>query len=192
MAALSEKDKERLQSVNDYLARCVLPKPRETKHRPPDYKPKSWNHFPVLQNANCYAYAANNMDLVFPRPGCRGIYPMGRTLIVEFNKAASDGFIPAPVRPGQTKPTPVKGYYLTALFVTHAEMGIGMHWYRQDSDGSWSHKDGNRKVTNKDDAGHRIRDPRKAIQNPDICYFTSFFYAPNEGVALGSKRLKPQ
>ena len=40
------------------------------------------------------------------------------------------------------------------------------HWYRQDSTGMFSHKPGKNPVTNKDNNGRPIRDPRKCARDP--------------------------
>lgn len=40
--------------------------------------------------------------------------------------------------------------------------GDDFHWYRQDDDGTWSHKPGRTEATNRDNAGRVIHDPRRA------------------------------
>lgn len=61
------------------------------------------------------------------------------------------------------------------------------HFFRQDSNGYWSHKPGARSVTNVDAAGHKIWDPRMAYLdytnnegklNYDI--FCSYMCVPRE------------
>ena len=54
------------------------------------------------------------------------------------------------------------GYYRIALFRNKA--GREFHFYREDSNGYWSHKNGWRKATNKDCRGELIKDPRKAVR----------------------------
>ena len=39
-------------------------------------------------------------------------------------------------------------------------LGRDFHWYRLDSDGKWSHKPGITRVSQYDNAGHYITDPR--------------------------------
>ena len=39
---------------------------------------------------------------------------------------------------------------------------VDFHWYRQDKIGCWSHKPGSTAVTNKDNSGNPITDPKTA------------------------------
>ena len=49
------------------------------------------------------------------------------------------------------------------------------HWYRQDSNGCWSHEPGQVPLTDLDNAGKRVRDPRLAGRGPcqTLCGYTS-------------------
>ena len=40
--------------------------------------------------------------------------------------------------------------------------GVDYHWYRLDDDGKWSHKPGQTRVLQYDNAGRYITDPRRA------------------------------
>ena len=55
------------------------------------------------------------------------------------------------------------GTYKIALVVDNNEPSVDYHWYRQNSDGTWSHKRGNTEVTNLDALG-------QSIYVPDSCY----------------------
>ena len=48
------------------------------------------------------------------------------------------------------------------------------HWYRLDSDGKWSHKPGRTRVTQYDNAGHYITDPRDPSVNMGRYRFVCF------------------
>ncbi len=48
--------------------------------------------------------------------------------------------------------------------------GVDFHWYRKGRNGSWSHKPGSTAVTNLDNSGNFITDPRTA----DRGGYTSF------------------
>ena len=52
-----------------------------------------------------------------------------------------------------------ENYYKGALAVDEGEM---YHFYRQDSMGWWSHKDGGHHATDKDSKGKRIKNPRRS------------------------------
>lgn len=41
-------------------------------------------------------------------------------------------------------------------------LGVDYHWYRLDDDGKWSHKLGRTRVSQYDNAGRYITDPRRA------------------------------
>lgn len=43
--------------------------------------------------------------------------------------------------------------------------GFDYHWYRQNPDGTWSHKPGATEVTNKDNSGKTIYNPVTANRN---------------------------
>ena len=56
-------------------------------------------------------------------------------------------------------------------------LGVDYHWYRLDDDGKWSHKPGGTRVTQADNAGRYIKDPRKANSHPInykfVCFMTT-------------------
>jgi hypothetical protein len=51
------------------------------------------------------------------------------------------------------------GYHKVMLVIAP---GVDYHWYRQDTDGKWSHKPGITPITNLDASGKPIADPAKA------------------------------
>ena len=66
-------------------------------------------------------------------------------------------------------------YYRIALF--QSKIGKDYHFYRQDKNGKWSHKNGWRKVTNKDCDGRLINDP-KYSNNGIYKVFCGYFIVP--------------
>jgi len=68
-----------------------------------------------------------------------------------------------------------KNYYRIALFQT--KVGKDYHFYRQDKDGYWSHKNGWRKATNRDCDGKLITDP-KYSKNGIYKVFCGYFIIP--------------
>lgn len=137
----------------------------------PSYDPSSWNDggsrgdgVTIQGNSNCYAYACNQKGPFVggwnPRgmgrnfgfgvqPGYKSgnpvMYPSDITVNGIRDRAIADGL----------SPVPVTGSYPVNLVVA---VGIDYHWYRQDADGSWSHKPGAIPVTNLDASGNRIAD----------------------------------
>lgn len=75
-----------------------------------------------------------------------------------------------------------EGFYRVVLFLLkrvdlhHLNLN-DFHFYRQDSNGLWSHKDGWRKVTNKDKHGKLIIDP-EIIENEIESRLCSYFIFP--------------
>jgi hypothetical protein len=57
-------------------------------------------------------------------------------------------------------------YYKGAMVIDpNPKPDIDYHFYRQDRDGMWSHKDAWGPVTNKDAKGKLIKDPRQAARD---------------------------
>lgn len=122
--------------------------------------------------------------------------------------------IPIIRQPGEPV-TNIPGYYLVALVVASGyqvpqfadeEYIRDYHWYRQDRDGTWSHKPGHSQATNLDGSDDRIYDPRVCNMTSDfwanfgngntlyhIHYeFVMFFYCPKGGVTVGMQQHIPK
>lgn len=144
------------------------------------------------EGINCYSYALNRPDYYWSVPGFGFTKTEGQKYIDAFDSlfgnyslgdfqkalqegAARDGLIPV------IEATNREGYYLTALFF--AAEHHDFHWYRKDDNGFWSHKNGWNKVSDRDEAGKRITDPREAI-NASYPVFGGFFLMPKNGVVL--------
>lgn len=155
----------------------------------PKYEPAQWNDGAGIQKStNCYAYAMNSRtghpagDK--PQPGDTSGTPAAWPVnclsttkaVVEDGKP--DAILQAkrcPYNQQQKRPPPDKaGYYLVALFITTKPEGYDAvddvsyvndyHWYRQDEDGSWSHKPGHGIVRNVDSSNLLITNPETAIR----------------------------
>jgi len=89
---------------------------------------------------------------------------------------------------GGSFPPSQPGYYLVALVMAP---GVDYHWYRQDSNGMWSHKPGNTASTNIDASGLPITNPENANRDysgsggPNYSQFCGYFYVPASGVRTG-------
>jgi hypothetical protein len=138
------------------------PKPATTVTCPPcyaadapAYNPGVWNVPAVQPYNNCYNYANNQQTDTFAQPGVASGHPMtGLSCGGVQPSAVSDGLNAVPDFSG--KLTSGQGWYV-ALVVWP---GQDFHWYRQDSNGCWSHKPGSTPVINTDDSGNRIADPQ--------------------------------
>ncbi len=137
---------------------------------------------------NCFAYAANDPlgHSSKPSPGeksglelksCSGVHVAGL--------AKRDGFAPAMIDENNL-PIQKKGFYLVALVSDRDDKDY--HWYRQNQDGTWSHKIGNRLPKNQDESGKTIIDVESADRG-SYTEFVGYFYVPKGGIAIGKKAL---
>lgn len=140
-----------------------------------EYEPELWNYQPVMEGTNCYAYAFNTQvypntnDLIYMQPGFAhrefNIDDINDLIILwqpvnfenTINKVNQDAinveFTFVPISK-YAKCAP--GTYKVALVIDN---DVDFHWYRQNPDGTWSHKLGNSAVTNLDASGNIIYDP---------------------------------
>ena len=85
-----------------------------------------------------------------------------------YNQAHGGGYIFRPI--GRNERCPA-GSYKVVLIVGKDDY----HWYRQNSDGFWSHKPGKEPVTNVDQQGNSIIDPQYAEWSKDYTKFIGYF-----------------
>ena len=144
-----------------------------------DYEPEKWDSFAEI-SCNCYNYAINNQVY----PGDNNLYfkqQMGEFYGEVFTSFTESAIYEAVCndytkynsqhtntftfqRIGRYETCP-EGMYKVALVIdpfTGGEDTIDYHWYRQDSDGYWSHKPGLGAVTCTDSSGKLIVDPQTA------------------------------
>jgi hypothetical protein len=147
----------------------------------PDFSPSLWNDGGRIQySTNCYAYALNMREGFpqgeKPQPGDLSgnrITELSADAIVEAATADAEAtgrtFEPAP--PNEPCSS---GTYKVALVIAP---NIDYHWYRQNPDGTWSHKPGHSKVKNTDSSGNIINDPRTADRSgpPNYKNFEGFY-----------------
>lgn len=136
----------------------------------PIFEPSWWNDGGLKQlNNNCYNYSTNYRTDTFAQPGRpEGIIITPATCRCMFVKPAAiaDSLIDAPTANNKC---PAEGH-LVALVMAP---GFDFHWYRKGPDGLWSHKVGPAPVTDLDNSGNIITDPRTANRGPyvDFCGF---------------------
>lgn len=147
----------------------------------PQYEPHIWNNNKFLKEShNCYSYFLNdiNNDLsniykqqsneeikksLNPQPG----HYCGMTKLVNYNETTCKSLIERVLcdnpdiqfidtKDNNSFNCPAN-YYKGALAIDKGNM---YHFYRQDENGEWSHKDGGQEVTNLDYGGNKIRDPK--------------------------------
>jgi hypothetical protein len=134
----------------------------------PLYEPDWWNDANQIRwNNNCYNYATNYRTDTFAQPG-RAAGAMYTSLSCSSVKpaAVADELIDSP---NADNKCPEEGH-LVALAVWP---GWDYHWYRMGRNEYWSHKPGGTQVTNVDNSGNTISDPRTADRGgyTDFCTF---------------------
>jgi hypothetical protein len=154
----------KLRWPDDFIA---LPKKKSCKCAP-IYEPTWWNVPERQYDNNCYNYACNYRTDTYAQPG----YAAGEQYSsINCNSvrtaAIKDKLIDSP---GSDNKCPEEGH-LVALVV--GSSGWDYHWYRKGKDGYWSHKPGGGAVTNLDNSGNLIPDPRTADRNgyDEFCTF---------------------
>jgi hypothetical protein len=130
---------------------------RERCRCAPLYEPAWWNDGGQNQwNNNCYNYACNYRTDTFAQPGqAAGAMYSSLTCASVRPAAIADSLIHSPAAKNRC---PKEGH-LVALVIWP---GVDFHWYRKGRNGKWSHKPGGTQVTNLDNSGHLINDPRTA------------------------------
>ena len=152
------------------------PFPRPIIHRcrcAPLYEPAWWNDGgPRQWNNNCYNYASNYRTDTFAQPGrANGAMYTALTCASVRPAAVADGLIASP---SANNRCPSEGH-LAALVIWP---GVDFHWYRKGRNGRWSHKPGSTPVTNLDNSGHLISDPRTADRGgyTNFCTFMTVMH----------------
>jgi hypothetical protein len=130
----------------------------------PPYESGWWN-VPTRQTYNnCYNYATNYRTDTFAQPGRGSDAEPGSLSGADVLAAAVADELADSPNADNTHP---KEGHLVALVVAP---GWDFHWYRKGRDGAWSHKPGQGAVSNVDNAGAAIGDPRTA----DRGFYTEF------------------
>lgn len=134
----------------------------------PLYEPSWWNDGgPRQWNNNCYNYACNYRSDTFAQPGlAAGAMYTSLSCASVKPAAVNDALIDSPAADNKC---PANGH-LVALVIAP---GWDFHWYRKGRNGRWSHKPGGTQVTNLDNSGAIITDPRTADRGPytQFCTF---------------------
>lgn len=134
----------------------------------PLYEPAWWNDSGQKQfNNNCYNYATNYRTDTFAQPGrAAGAMYTALTCASVLPAAVADALED---QPGANNKCPPEGH-LVALVIAP---GWDFHWFRKGRNGLWSHKPGGTAVTNVDNSGNLISDPRTADRGmyTDFCTF---------------------
>lgn len=158
LSSIVRAEVERSLEVRDQITIPTIPFPLKLICScAPLYEPAWWNDAGQKQfNNNCYNYATNYRTDTFAQPG--------RAAGAMYTALTCAAVLPAAVKdaledqPGANNKCPQEGH-LVALVIAP---NIDFHWFRKGRNGFWSHKPGSTAVTNVDNSGHFISDPRTA------------------------------
>lgn len=175
-----------------------------------EYDERNWNGT-INWRLNCYNYALNNSIYDYMQPGERGCYynnlevynnfidvDTGDYIDCFYSKAALEmlvgldslymqyeydnqtiyGFDWGPISEYETCP---QGTYKVALALDIGNGHNDYHWYRQNDDGTWSHKPADKCVENWDYNGNPIYNPkycdrRESHYGHNYSTFVGFYY----------------
>ncbi len=143
----------------------------------PLYEPDWWNDAATggtrQYSNNCYNYATNYRSDTFAQPGLASaqMYPFPISCAGVRPAAVRDDLIDSPDADNRC---PDEGH-VVALVVGP---GFDFHWYRKGRNGLWTHKPGGTPVTNLDNSGALITDPRTADRDgyTDFCTFMTVMH----------------
>jgi hypothetical protein len=171
----------------------------------PEYNPNKWNKEQCLKAShNCYSYMLNKTKkklvklcedgykIINPQPGhycglVKKVIKSTTTCKNLSDRVLCDNPNIYMVDDNETKCK--EGYYKGALAVAP---GITYHFYRQDNDCTWSHKDGGREATNVDASENIIMDPkdsnRKFSEKRNYKDFCGYFCIPKNDLFKNMSR----
>ncbi|MGE5341164.1 MAG: hypothetical protein ACM3SY_06745 [Candidatus Omnitrophota bacterium] len=151
----------------------------------PPYSPNYWNDQNGIQyNNNCYNYANNKRTDTFAQPGLGGGDMYHSIDCAEVTRGAiTDG-----LEKTTATAVPTGGKTKIALVIWPPE--IDFHWYRQDSNGKWSHKPGGTMATNRDNSGNIIANPETANRGPYTIFCGYFLTCSDVNQGQGHANIK--
>ena len=104
-------------------------------------------------------------------------YPLSRPL------SPASRTLPTPITPEFPPLVPLHSIpFFSPLYL----LGVDWHWYRLDNNGQWSHKPGSTSVTDTDNIGNVITDPRVCAMG--LYQFVTFMTADRTTVTIGGQR----
>ena len=163
----------------------------------PKYEPEKWNKDKYIRKThNCYAYALNLINKDYAKlckkymnktkkHNCHGLRPQPGQYSGFIDEHRGIPYRCTKINRRLLRDNPSikkirnltqkcpKNYYKIALVHSNNDY----HFYREDNNGLWSHKDGWRKATNKDAKGRLIKDPKKADRGK-YKTFCGYYIAP--------------
>ena len=149
----------------------------------PKYEPEKWNNNPNIKDThNCYSYAINQIvsnRKGKPQPGyfahfksiSNNEYKDCKSFFKRLKKDSPSIYLTTFDKKCR------KGFSKAFIVLANKTYDTDYHFYRQDSNGYWSHKPGRTDVVNTDADNKLIKNPEKANRNyKHHNYATPCFY----------------
>ncbi len=131
-----------------------------------------WNDPDTQSFNNCYNFAVDMETDTFAQPGNAGGYWPSEISCSEYAAAAeADGLTSGVDVDDLCGASCLPEGHIVALVIWP---GVDFHWYRMESDGTWSHKPGRAAATRLDNSGNLITDPWTADRG-NYTVFCGFF-----------------
>jgi hypothetical protein len=137
----------------------------------PLFLPHNWNNTDTQKYNNCYSYAILDLD----KSRDHKLYPGEKSGLDRVQHKKHKYKCPVFDKrlkldnPGLLDSTPYDdcpcNYYKVGMFLDIRDKQKDFHFYRQDKNGTWSHKPGSNLVTQLDASGEKIKDPLTANRN---------------------------
>jgi len=124
------------------------------------YEPEKWNKNNIIENHNCYSYALGKIVKKLKskaQPGYASGFNYINNIDYDCNKFKERLKKDSPgsyIEKFDNACLP--GFYKVFLAL---DVKNDYHWWRQDSNGYWSHKPGSSQVSNKDGSDKKIKNP---------------------------------
>jgi len=160
----------------------------------PRYNPCKFNNENNIRNShNCYMYALNKIDKELEHKWKTQCSDLDNCIRLKHRPGNVNGYISKPevstcenIRNGVLDDNPSiylsnqhekckRGFYKIASSV---DKNKSFHFYRQDKNNLWSHKDGGKNATNLDESHNIILDP-KYCNRGQYKTFCNYFCVPN-------------
>lgn len=162
----------------------------------PKYEPNKWNNNPSIKdNNNCFSYAINSRVKRSSKPqpgyfsGFKGV-PENQYACKPFLKRLQKDIPSFYTTTFNNKCK--KGFHKAFMAIDNKKNDPDYHFYRQDSNGMWSHKPGRTNVQNLDASGKHIYNPLKANRNYSSFNYSKpcFFFCVNPKLARAHSKKK--
>lgn len=158
------------------------------------YDESLWNYSPVQGSTNCYAYAINDQVIVagldpgsYANPSSSLVGPTNLEIFGDlvslkvqldfqkYSRETGETYIFEEIEKYTTCPSGTYKVALIAGEINAEDNKWNYHWYRQDSDGLWSHKPGHTAISRYDADDKPIIDPETCEWDINYTYFVGFF-----------------